>query len=121
MKKNDGLRAGGALEEETAGEDVSAERRRKREPERRPPTEEPKKSSVKDTATREEVPEGRELRHVPGGTWLNQGNPRRLPSPVKRNPGKEEHSVELRANRPHTLDIVTDKLNILKTIFSHPD
>ncbi|KAJ1130452.1 hypothetical protein NDU88_008805 [Pleurodeles waltl] len=72
MKRNDGLRAGGALEEEDAGEDVSGERRRKREPERRPPTEEPKKSSVKDIAMREEVPEGRELRHFPGGTWLNQ-------------------------------------------------
>ncbi|KAJ1126648.1 hypothetical protein NDU88_005055 [Pleurodeles waltl] len=54
MKRNDGLRAHGTLEEEDAGEDVSGERRRKREPERRPPTEEPKNSSVKDNATREE-------------------------------------------------------------------
>ncbi|KAJ1177130.1 hypothetical protein NDU88_002392 [Pleurodeles waltl] len=71
MKRNDGLCTGSALEEEDAGEDTSGERR-KREPERRPPTEEPKKSSVKDTTTREEVPEGCELRHVPGGMWLNQ-------------------------------------------------
>ncbi|KAJ1180399.1 hypothetical protein NDU88_005620 [Pleurodeles waltl] len=72
MKMNNGLSAGGGLGEEDAGEDATGERERKREPPRRPANEGPKNSSVKDTATRKEVPEGRELRHVPGGTWLNQ-------------------------------------------------
>ncbi|KAJ1079905.1 hypothetical protein NDU88_000129 [Pleurodeles waltl] len=72
LKRDDGPCAGGTLEEEDAGEDASGEKRRNQEPERRPTTEEPKNSSVKDATTREEVPEGRELRHVPRGTWLNQ-------------------------------------------------
>ncbi|KAJ1140293.1 hypothetical protein NDU88_006650 [Pleurodeles waltl] len=72
MKSEDGLRAARALEGEDAGGDASKDGGRNRETELRPPKEKPKTSSVKDTTTNNEVPEGPELRHVPGGTWLNQ-------------------------------------------------
>ncbi|KAJ1080157.1 hypothetical protein NDU88_000377 [Pleurodeles waltl] len=68
MKTEDGLRAAPTLEEEDAGADVRKDERRNREGEQRPPTEKPKTSTVKDTTTNEEVPEGRELHHVPEWT-----------------------------------------------------
>ncbi|KAJ1149419.1 hypothetical protein NDU88_002229 [Pleurodeles waltl] len=72
MKREDGLRAARALEKEDAGGDAEKDRGRNQEGEQRTPTEKPKTFSVKDTTTNEEAIEGRELRHVPGGTWLNQ-------------------------------------------------
>ncbi|KAJ1143447.1 hypothetical protein NDU88_009756 [Pleurodeles waltl] len=75
LKRDDGLRAGGALEEEDAGEDVSGEKRRNREPERRPPTEEPKNSSVNDNTTRLEVPEERDSATSPEGRGLIRYGP----------------------------------------------
>ncbi|KAJ1085441.1 hypothetical protein NDU88_005573 [Pleurodeles waltl] len=72
LKSEDGLHGGGAFVGEDAEGDERTEKRRNWEAERRPATEELKTSSVKDTAANAEVPDGRELRHVPGGTWLNQ-------------------------------------------------
>ncbi|KAJ1144849.1 hypothetical protein NDU88_011143 [Pleurodeles waltl] len=73
MKREDGVRAARALEKEDAGGDAEKNRGRNQEKEQRTPTEKPKTFSVKDTTTNKEAIEGRELRHVPGGTWLNQG------------------------------------------------
>ncbi|KAJ1164175.1 hypothetical protein NDU88_004620 [Pleurodeles waltl] len=72
MKRDDGLRARGALGAEDAKEDKVEKRGRKPVPSGRPKEEEEKNSSTGDAATGKEGPEERELRHVPGGTWLDQ-------------------------------------------------
>ncbi|KAJ1131528.1 hypothetical protein NDU88_009864 [Pleurodeles waltl] len=83
VKTDDGLRAARVV----AGKDARGEKEEKGRPEEtggRPTTEEPRESAVQNLAETGEVPERRELRHVARPV------PRRAPSPVKRNPGKEE-------------------------------
>ncbi|KAJ1122221.1 hypothetical protein NDU88_000724 [Pleurodeles waltl] len=82
------------------------------------PTASPKTCGTHATPTKEEETDGRESRHVPGGTWLYQssenlkpphlpyfpfllvsglilGDPRGISSPVKRKSGKEENNLGL--------------------------
>ncbi|KAJ1108486.1 hypothetical protein NDU88_005862 [Pleurodeles waltl] len=72
MKRDNRLQARGALGAEDAKEDAVEKRGRKLVPSGRLEEEEEKNSSTGDVATGKEGLEERELRHVPGGTWLNQ-------------------------------------------------
>ncbi|KAJ1104321.1 hypothetical protein NDU88_001733 [Pleurodeles waltl] len=72
MKKDNGLRAAHALGAEDAKKDAVEKRGRKSVRSGRPEEEEEKNSSTGDAATGKEGPEERKLRHVSGGTWLNQ-------------------------------------------------
>ncbi|KAJ1115618.1 hypothetical protein NDU88_003840 [Pleurodeles waltl] len=69
LESEDGLRARGTLKGET-----EKDKGRLWDAERNPATEELKTLSVKDLASNEEVTDGRKLRHIPGGTWLNQAH-----------------------------------------------
>ncbi|KAJ1214776.1 hypothetical protein NDU88_002389 [Pleurodeles waltl] len=78
LERDNGLHARGVLFTEAAeGEDTEegdAEKRgRIPNPLRQTQEEEQRSPSPGDTTTGKEGPEGRELCHVPGGTWLNQG------------------------------------------------
>ncbi|KAJ1127315.1 hypothetical protein NDU88_005718 [Pleurodeles waltl] len=73
VKRDEGLRVARILEKEDAGRDARRDKEENQEGEERTPTETTKTFSVKDTKTNGEPAEGRKLRHVPGGTWLNQG------------------------------------------------
>ncbi|KAJ1152558.1 hypothetical protein NDU88_005333 [Pleurodeles waltl] len=103
IKSDDGLLAGRALEGEDAGGDARKDGRRNRKGEQRPLTEKPKTSSVMDTTTNKEVPEGRELRHVPGGTLLNQ-----LQGRYKR-AQLQATFVALQCGRSHSVSRVMEK------------
>ncbi|KAJ1099565.1 hypothetical protein NDU88_004665 [Pleurodeles waltl] len=88
VKRDNRLRAQGALGAEDAEEDAVEKRGRKPVPSGRPEEEEEKNSSTGDVATGKEGPEERELRHVPGGTWLNQVRPF-LKDSLRLNRGRE--------------------------------
>ncbi|KAJ1183933.1 hypothetical protein NDU88_000743 [Pleurodeles waltl] len=79
MKRDEGLRVTRVPGKEDAGGDMERGGEGNQEEEERTPTEKPKTFSVKDTTTNGEATEGRELRHVPGGTWLNQKKPQTYP------------------------------------------
>ncbi|KAJ1126711.1 hypothetical protein NDU88_005117 [Pleurodeles waltl] len=72
MKRDEGLRVGCVPKKEDAGGDAERDGEGNQEREERGPPEEPKMFSVKDTTMSGEPTEGCKLRHVPGGTWLNQ-------------------------------------------------
>ncbi|KAJ1083626.1 hypothetical protein NDU88_003783 [Pleurodeles waltl] len=72
IERDNGLHVQRALRTEDAEEDAAEKRRRRQNPSRRPQEEEQKNHSTGDTATGKEGLEERELRHVPGGTWLNR-------------------------------------------------
>ncbi|KAJ1113650.1 hypothetical protein NDU88_001892 [Pleurodeles waltl] len=84
MKRNEGLRAARSPKKEDAGGDERRDGGRNPERTERKPMEETKTLSVKNTTTGKEATEGREFRHAPGGTWLNQAHQplRCLNSPV---------------------------------------
>ncbi|KAJ1147092.1 hypothetical protein NDU88_013339, partial [Pleurodeles waltl] len=68
LKVDNGLRTWCASEGRDARGDAEKEKGGHGDVGRHPTTEELRKSSVQDLAETEEVSEGRELRHVPGGT-----------------------------------------------------
>ncbi|KAJ1218914.1 hypothetical protein NDU88_006485 [Pleurodeles waltl] len=82
VKTDDGLRAARVVAERDTGGEKEEEKGRPEETGGRPTTEEPRESAEQNLAETGEVPERRELRHVPRGTWLDQdrntwgGNPR---------------------------------------------
>ncbi|KAJ1084920.1 hypothetical protein NDU88_005060 [Pleurodeles waltl] len=75
VKTDDGLRAGRVGEEGDAERHGGATKGGPEETEGRPTSREPRKPVVQERIETGEEPEERELRqlrHVPGGTWLNQ-------------------------------------------------
>ncbi|KAJ1202384.1 hypothetical protein NDU88_006184 [Pleurodeles waltl] len=76
LKVDDGLRVWRASEGRDAGEDAEGDAEKEKgghgDAGRHPTMEELRTPSVQDLAETEEVSEGRKLRHIPGGTWLNQ-------------------------------------------------
>ncbi|KAJ1113840.1 hypothetical protein NDU88_002081 [Pleurodeles waltl] len=72
LKVDDGLRASRVAAEGDAGGEKEKEKGGPEKSGRRPTTEELRESAVQDLAETGEVSEGRKLRHVPGGTWLDQ-------------------------------------------------
>ncbi|KAJ1110094.1 hypothetical protein NDU88_007449 [Pleurodeles waltl] len=85
------------ITEDEEGEDAKEEDAEKRgrmpNPSRRTQEEEQKKPSPGDTTTGKEGQEERELRHVPGGTWLNQILGIRIPDPLPEIHGEEDASA----------------------------
>ncbi|KAJ1096429.1 hypothetical protein NDU88_001571 [Pleurodeles waltl] len=77
LKEDDGLCTRRVSEERNAagdaGGDAEKEKRKHGDTRRDSATEELRTSSFQDRTETDEVSEGRDLRHVPGGTWLNQG------------------------------------------------
>ncbi|KAJ1123657.1 hypothetical protein NDU88_002125 [Pleurodeles waltl] len=69
---DDGLCAAGVVEERDAERHEGATKGVPEETSGRPTTREPRNPVVLDRIKTREEPEERELRHVPGGTWLNQ-------------------------------------------------
>ncbi|KAJ1155614.1 hypothetical protein NDU88_008343 [Pleurodeles waltl] len=74
LKVDDGLRAVRVAAEGDAGVEKEKEKGGPEKSRRHPTTEELRESAVQDLAETGEVSEGRELCHVPGGTWLDQGS-----------------------------------------------
>ncbi|KAJ1081341.1 hypothetical protein NDU88_001523 [Pleurodeles waltl] len=72
IERDNGLHTLRALRTEDAEEEDAEKGGRRQNPSRRPQEEEQKNPSPGDTTTGKEGPEERKLRHVPGGTWLNQ-------------------------------------------------
>ncbi|KAJ1169344.1 hypothetical protein NDU88_001237 [Pleurodeles waltl] len=72
VKTDDGLHAAHVVAGKDAGREKEEEKGRPEETGGHLTTEEPRESAVQNLAETGEVPERRELRHVPGGTWLNQ-------------------------------------------------
>ncbi|KAJ1134183.1 hypothetical protein NDU88_000639, partial [Pleurodeles waltl] len=71
----DGLRAGRENRGEDADKDERTPSERPEDTEGRPNTREALKTSAQGRIATKRETEGRELRHVPGGTWLNQTHP----------------------------------------------
>ncbi|KAJ1086342.1 hypothetical protein NDU88_006462 [Pleurodeles waltl] len=74
VKTDDGLRAARVVDERDAERHKEGTKEGPEKTEGRPTTREPRKPVVQDRIETGEEPEERELRHVPGGTWLNQGS-----------------------------------------------
>ncbi|KAJ1086343.1 hypothetical protein NDU88_006463 [Pleurodeles waltl] len=72
VKTDDGLRAARVVDERDAERHKEGTKEGPEKTEGRPTTREPRKPVVQDRIETGEEPEERELRHVPGGTWLNQ-------------------------------------------------
>ncbi|KAJ1140041.1 hypothetical protein NDU88_006402 [Pleurodeles waltl] len=75
LKVDDGLRAARVAAEGDAEGEKEKEKGRPEKSGRHPTTEELRESAVQDLAESVEVSEGRELCHVPRGTWLDQTHP----------------------------------------------
>ncbi|KAJ1199281.1 hypothetical protein NDU88_003119 [Pleurodeles waltl] len=74
LKVDDGLHAGRVAAEGDAGGEKEKEKGGPEKSGRHPTTEELRESAVQDLAETGDVSEGCELRHVPGGTWLDQAS-----------------------------------------------
>ncbi|KAJ1171378.1 hypothetical protein NDU88_003241 [Pleurodeles waltl] len=74
IERDNGLHVRRTLRTEDAEEEYAEKGGRRQNPSRRLQEEEQKHPSPGDTTTGKEGPEECELRHVPGGMWLNQGD-----------------------------------------------
>ncbi|KAJ1218818.1 hypothetical protein NDU88_006390 [Pleurodeles waltl] len=72
MKRDEGLHAAEVPKKEDAGRGEKGDEDGNQGEDERTNSATPKTCSVKDTTMKEEAVEGREFRHVPGGTWLHR-------------------------------------------------